>query len=174
MPRRGKAKSVRAVERPAARVRWGLRLSVTGLIACLVTLPLAVLPIPTVSGATPTPTWTQLDPATSPSARSGAAMAYDASTGQLVLFGGSTSSSSLVNDTWTWNGATWTQLTPATSPSARYGAAMAYDASTGQLVLFGGGNASGVLADTWTWNGTTWTEQPSHQSVRPRWRRHGL
>ncbi len=149
---------MRAAGKSGIRIRTGLRLSASGLIACLATLSIAELPIATATGATPTPTWTQLDPATSPSARSGAAMAYDAGTGQLVLFGGSTSSSSFVNDTWTWNGTTWTQLNPATSPSARDGAAMAYDASTGQLVLFGGADTSGVLSDTWTWNGTTWTQ----------------
>lgn len=39
---------------------------------------------------TPLPSWTQQFPATSPSPRYGAAMAYDASTDQLVLFGGAT------------------------------------------------------------------------------------
>jgi hypothetical protein len=102
--------------------------------------------------------WTQQSPATSPPARAYAAMAYDASAGQLVLLGGE-GNSSLLADTWTWNGTNWTQQSPATSPPARFGAAMAYDASTGQLVLFGGDSSSGRLADTWTWNGTNWTQQ---------------
>ena len=47
-------------------------------------------------------------------------MAYDAATGQLVLFGGFDQQHGAdLNDTWTWNGTTWTQLSPATSPPAR-------------------------------------------------------
>jgi Kelch motif/NHL repeat len=101
--------------------------------------------------------WTQQSPATSPPARYGASMAYDASNGQVVLFGGY--GSGYLGDTWTWNGTTWTQQSPATSPPARYGASMAYDASNGQVVLFGGYSSSGFQGDTWTWNGTTWTQQ---------------
>jgi hypothetical protein len=93
-------------------------------------------------------------------------MAYDASTGQLVLFGGG--NSGLLNDTWTWNGTNWTQQFPAASPAPRYYAAMAYDASNGQVVLFGGA-ASGILGDTWAWNGATWTQQFSATSPAPRY-----
>src|SRR5580658_10471371 len=50
------------------------------------------------------PTWRQLSPATSPSPRRGATMAYDSAQGQVVLFGGIGSSSGFQNDTWTWNG----------------------------------------------------------------------
>ena len=84
-------------------------------------------------------------------------MAYDAATGQVVLFGGTNGSN--LGDTWTYNGTTWTQQSPATSPSARSESTMAYDAATGQVVLFGGNNGSGYLNDTWTYNGTTWTQQ---------------
>ena len=108
-----------------------------------------------------TSTWTQLSPIASPPARANAMMAYDAATGQIVLFGGDVNSTQL-GDTWTFNGTTWTQLSPAKSPSARSDAMMAYDAATGQVVLFGGLNSRfGPLNDTWTFNGTTstWTQQ---------------
>jgi Galactose oxidase, central domain len=103
-------------------------------------------------------TWTQLNPTTSPSARYGASMAYDPSTGQMVLFGGIDNVGDSGDDTWTWNGTTWTQLNPATSPAGRYYASMAYDADSSQLVLFGGTTRSGPFSDTWTWNGSTWTQ----------------
>jgi hypothetical protein len=94
-----------------------------------------------------------------------ASMAYDAATGQLVLFGVAGG----ISQTWVWNGATWTQMSPPTSPSARGFASMSYDAATQQLVLFGGEPTSGfisVLADTWVWNGTTWTlQKPVHSPV---------
>ena len=84
----------------------------------------------------------------SPSARSGAAMAYDAATGTVVLFGGVKDSGGTLADTWTWDGTTWTQQHPATSPPARYDAAMAYDAATGTVVLFGGGGAAPACSVT--------------------------
>jgi len=92
-------------------------------------------------------TWTRIDPATSPSARTWASMAYDESHEQLILFSGYLAD----NATWTWDGTTWTKLAPTTSPPARYHAAMAYDPNAGGLLLYGGigRNATGL------WNGTT-------------------
>jgi hypothetical protein len=45
-------------------------------------------------------TWTQQHPAASPSARNASSMAYDAATGNVVLFGGYRNG--YVSDTWTW------------------------------------------------------------------------
>jgi hypothetical protein len=96
-------------------------------------------------------TWTKQAPAASPPGRDSAAMAYDAATSSVVLFGGT----NLLGDTWTWNGTTWTKRTPANSPSPRDLAPMAYDAATGNVVLFGGtalvGSKVETLHDTWTW-----------------------
>jgi hypothetical protein len=47
-------------------------------------------------------TWTKQTPATSPSARYGASMAYDAATGTIVLFGGETGYRKDFGNTWTW------------------------------------------------------------------------
>jgi hypothetical protein len=101
-------------------------------------------------------TWTQQHPASHPPALWAGAMAYDAATSHVVLFGGihGVSSNTLQSATWTWNGSTWTRQHPASHPSARYGDTMAYDAATGTVVLFGGAGASGSdrpLADTWIW-----------------------
>ena len=107
-----------------------------------------------------TKTWTQQNPAASPSARA-APMAYDTATQTAVLFGGNGNGSECFTDTWTWNGTTWVQQFPASAPSARAGASMVYDATLGEIVLFGG-DANNIwedsLNDTWTWNGTNWTE----------------
>src|ERR1022692_866200 len=48
-------------------------------------------------------TWAHLTPAASPPARYGASLAYDPGTSQLVLFGGVSTSSGTVGDTWTWD-----------------------------------------------------------------------
>jgi hypothetical protein len=105
-------------------------------------------------------TWTQQSPASSPPARYGASMAYDAATGDIVLFGGLSGSGDMA-DTWTWDGSTWTEQVPKTSPPARSTASMTYDAETETVVLFGGLANRALLSDTWTWNGVTWTQQSS-------------
>src|SRR5271170_4793952 len=140
--------------------RWEkLRHAQLGLCLIIASATFAVLvPGPEAGATTPPPTWEQLSPATSPSARAETSMAYDPGTGQLVLFGGNVEGNVGGNDTWTWNGTTWTKLSPATSPPDRYYTSMAYDPGTGQLVLFGGQGSGGPLNDTWTWNGTTWTK----------------
>jgi hypothetical protein len=111
---------------------------------------------PAVASASPQQAldWTKQAPATHPSARYDAAMAYDAATSTVVLFGGfnGSGSSPYFSDTWTWNGTTWTKQAPATRPQVRSASVMAYHAATGTVVLFGGlaSNAS-KLGDTWTW-----------------------
>jgi len=107
--------------------------------------------------------WTKLTPASSPSARWGARMAYDPATGLTYLFGGYTGKTYL-NDTWKWDGANWTKLSPATSPSIRLDSAIAFNAAANTVVLFGGSQGNTYFADTWSWNGTTWlslTPSPS-------------
>jgi len=108
--------------------------------------------------------WTRQSPATAPSARQGPGMAYDPTTGTVVLFGGGNSGDDKLGDTWTWDGDTWTQQFPPVSPRPREWdfPGMAYDAAAGTVVLFGGlGAGNQPLADTWEWNGTTkaWTQR---------------
>jgi Galactose oxidase, central domain len=104
-----------------------------------------------VTGSSSGLTWTKQHPAAHPSARSGAAVAYDAATGTVVLFGGA-GSQGVLGDTWVWDGSTWAKQHPAASPPARSDTAMAYDAATGTVVLFGGFKpASPALGSTWIW-----------------------
>jgi hypothetical protein len=79
-------------------------------------------------------------------------MTYDAARQRVVLFGGD-SGSSLLSDTWEWDGTNWTRRTPAVSPYARDGHAMAYDAARQRVVLFG---STGPLTDVWEWDGGSW------------------
>jgi hypothetical protein len=78
-----------------------------------------------------------------PSARSGAAMAYDAATQSIVLFGGQNRSRNLA-DTWIWDGSAWTQAHPATSPPALNDAQLTYDPVTRDVILVGTSEPSGV------------------------------
>ncbi len=95
-----------------------------------------------------------MQPAVSPPARYGHAMAYDAVSQKVVLFGGYGDYGS-ENDTWTWDGVNWTELVSPVSPLARSGHAMAFDALRGQIVLFGGAHTDGIptwFSDTWVWD----------------------
>lgn len=105
--------------------------------------------------------WVQQSPATFPTTRVRASMAYDPLHLQTVLFGGADALGSTVyGDTWLWDGNTWSPTTPANSPSARRMSAMAYDATRQQEVLFGGEDATNALTgDTWVWDGSNWTQK---------------
>jgi hypothetical protein len=99
--------------------------------------------------------WTHLSPTSSPSVRENAAMEFDPATGQTVLFGGEVGTT-VLGDTWVWNGSSWQQVFTSTAPSARAGAAMAYDPALGKLFLFGGTNGTKYFDDLWWWNGSNW------------------
>jgi len=100
--------------------------------------------------------WTQITPPTSPPARRGVGMAYDASRGRVVAFGGRNGSH--WNDTWEYDGATWTEASPATSPSIRAHVGMTYDPIGERVVLFGGrtGSSTSSSNETWAYDGSTW------------------
>lgn len=121
--------------------------------------------------------WGRLDPTDpeldgDPSPRRDHAMAYDTVGRRLVLFGG-LDSSSLVADTWIWNGESWRRLSQndleeGQSPDARYFHAMAYDTIRGRIVLFGGVGSSGALDDTWELSGRRWQLMPLSEPARDR------
>jgi hypothetical protein len=111
----------------------------------------------------------------SPPARFRIGADYDQATGQLVLFGGSSSAGSF-NDTWTWTGTIWSQTSDSgssgctnacpQSPSARSGPSVAFDPASGQLVLFGGSGTS-TLNDTWDWDYSALVLTPTSVSWSP-------
>ncbi len=112
--------------------------------------------------------WALTSSANRPSPRSGHAMLYDATRGQVVMFGGGDESGYL-NDTWVWDGTNWIQKSPLTKPSPRSGHAMVYDVARGQVVMFGGSDQSGFLNnDTWVWDGTNWIQKSPANSPTPR------
>ena len=95
---------------------------------------------------------------TGPTARSGAAGAFDVLRGVTVLFGGETAAGP-TDETWTYDGA-WHRAEGA-GPPARTGHAMAYDEARHCVVLFGGtGTGGAALEDTWEWLGGWITAPP--------------
>jgi hypothetical protein len=92
-----------------------------------------------------------------PRARGGHAMAFDAARQRVVLFGGDSVGTTLLGDTWTWDGENWTEVQDI-GPSTRCFHAVAYDSARARVVLFGGESATGTLADTWEWDGSDWAQ----------------
>lgn len=135
--------------------------------------------------------WTRAAASGGPMGRTAAAAAYDAATGEIVVFGGihevenadHTFQVDAYDDTWAWSGSGWTQLDPAASPPAnryRYWEA-GYDAATRSVILYSPSadmvqpedpvacvtntsNGYTCPPQTWLWNGNTWTRlRPAHQ-----------
>jgi hypothetical protein len=102
--------------------------------------------------------WVERTPATlAPAARGGHAMAYDAESRRIVVFGGNVFAPR--QDLWEWDGSAWTDATPAAArPAAREGHALAWDAARRRIVLFGG-RAGDPLGDTWEWDGRRWVDR---------------
>ncbi len=107
-----------------------------------------------------TNTWTNLEPATAPTARTYGAMAYDEQSDRIILFGGILEGTSVAADTWAYdyNTNTWEEMSPASHPSPRFQATMAYNSAADRMILYGGVNPA-VLQDTWAYHyeSDTWT-----------------
>src|SRR5262249_11709901 len=113
--------------------------------------------------------WSQIHTAVAPPARISHALAYDLVRGRTLLFGGISTTSVLLADTWEFDGANWAQVATTGSPAPRSAPALAHDLLLGRTVLFGGyGNPGLRLADTWVFDGTSWTAVISAVSPSPR------
>lgn len=116
-------------------------------------------------------TWTErtpVSPALSPSARSGAAMAYNPTRQVIQLFGGQAADGTLFDDLWEWDGIQWTKVTVSNPPEKRTAATLAADPATGNMLLYGGVGATSVLGDTWLWTGTGWQQHGGAGPLPPR------
>ena len=121
--------------------------------------------------------WWDVQAPRGPVPRAGAAVAYDAGSGVVVLFGGAVGSCSYpactdhLDDTWVYDPVanTWEERSPAISPPARHGHTMAYDAQSDRVVLFGGDTGSAWLGDTWAYDADTdtWVEVPTEEAPWP-------
>lgn len=103
-----------------------------------------------------------------PSARSGAAMTYDAARRVVLLFGGMNRDGQgqpvYPDDLWSWDGSSWRTLEPPAGsprPPGRDAAVMVFDEARGRAVLIGGrredtGLDGDAATDVWEWDGRTW------------------
>jgi len=90
-----------------------------------------------------------------PSARAGAAMAYDPTLQALVLFGGNArcgSTNCTESDSWTYGAGTWTNVTSSFGgvvPAGRVGGSLTWDPALGELLLTGGTTSpAGALSNS--------------------------
>ena len=108
--------------------------------------------------------WTNITSrqAHSPAGRYAAAMTYDDSDHEVVLFGGYEYMPNVyLGDTWVFSKGQWTNVTATagTAPSPRWRANMAYDAKDGYVVLYGGTPSNGTpMSDTWEFHSGKWTQ----------------
>lgn len=114
--------------------------------------------------------WTVHTPDVGPGPREGAGLAFDALSGQMLLFGGSVGADPQ-GDTWTWDGSAWS-LVAETGPRPRFVSLMSEDRATDGIVLHGGhwvdGNDGGFLSDTWVWDDGAWQEAAAGDGPGPR------
>jgi hypothetical protein len=113
-----------------------------------------------------------------PTARWGAALAYDSVDQYLVLFGGCGTVPirgnlslcySVLGDTWTFNGG-WTDLGVLTGgPSARFGASAAPGTSAYGVYLVDGFSTHGPISDEWEFVNHVWNRLSVVPPFSPRW-----
>ena len=102
-----------------------------------------------------------------------ASTAYDAASGQVILFGGEGNDS---GNTFIWNGSAWSMESTVNGPLPRYGAAMAYDASNQTVVMFGGRipcsactSGYALSGSTWVWSGNSWSKVAATSGPSPQY-----
>jgi hypothetical protein len=99
--------------------------------------------------------------APSPAGRTAAALVYDVTRKEMLLWGGIASDGkTFPNDLWAWNGSSWRQLVPrdGVAPLGRSHHNLVYDEARRRVVLIGGRRGPGKLGDTWEWDGARWHE----------------
>ncbi len=118
---------------------------------------------------TNTNTWTNVNPPVRPQGRRNHAMAYDAESDRVILFGG-TMRGSVHQDTWSYdfNANTWTAMAPDPRLAARRMHAMTYDSQADRVIVFGGTASNKVFWTNETWaydrNRNQWTNITSVRS----------
>jgi N-acetylneuraminic acid mutarotase len=111
-------------------------------------------------------------------------MAYDPTSGKVILFGGD-DGEDFLDDTWSYDLGTntWTELKPAGPvPPARRWHSLVYDPLGGRVILFGGEHWDGSsqeytrLNDTWAYDpaANTWTELKPAGPVPPARHLHSM
>ena len=115
--------------------------------------------------------WQQLQARDAPAPRDLVSVAYDATNGELVMFGGVGYYGEPPPGTWAWDGTTWRHAQPSTPPLNSQSTCMAFD---GTRVLFYRGfdftaGPEPLVDTTYAWDGTEWTSLMPPTSPPPRY-----
>lgn len=105
-----------------------------------------------------------------PSGRGAHGLAFDSSSGRILLHGGWDGEATR-GDLWAWEGGEWTLLDDDGPP--RLHAAMGFDPRDEALVVFGGFGEAGRENSTWTWRAGRWTAVP-HRGPEARAEHEGV
>jgi hypothetical protein len=114
--------------------------------------------------------WTELDGGTGPAGRSSTAAAFDTTKGEMIVYGGNSSTSGLtftpLGDTWAFDvkAGAWRQIATSGDPAKRLFHAAAIDPEGRRFFVYGGGGADAFTgpfyADLWSLDleSGAWTE----------------
>jgi len=113
--------------------------------------------------------WTQSTAFVEPGVRYRAATAYDPIRKKVVLFGGQTSSTTMLNDTWEWDGRSWAPVTIASPPAIRAGHGLDFDTSQAiqSVRLYGADNPTSTFTAVFRYNGAAWPAGFARSHVSP-------
>ncbi len=99
--------------------------------------------------------WTLITASSGPGYRSGHAMAWDASSGSILMFGGEIPGNARTADNWRYSASTHTWAALASGgPTPRSLHAMAAQPYCGRILLYGGQSDAGPQADLWEYDGS--------------------
>jgi N-acetylneuraminic acid mutarotase len=108
-----------------------------------------------------TNTWAELKPeGAAPPARAVHSAVWDATGGQMLIFGGAPNTSSAFDDLWSYTPATnrWTELKPAgVAPSPRSRHSAVWDPASRQMIVFGGYSTSDLTNSTGAYTNELWS-----------------
>ncbi len=112
--------------------------------------------------------WENLTGPVAPSPRLTPMMAYDPSTGGVLLFGGGTgpASSDCATDTWLYTASGWQELYPSTVPGCAE-TGMDFDGNLGHVLLVASASGTDLSAQenvSWEFAGGSWTVLPATSS----------
>ena len=115
-----------------------------------------------------TPDWVLRPPLTTqPTPRIYSDMAFEASTGRMVL-GPGQGPFGLQNDTWTFDGSTWTNHGASATVTPRTQPAICYAPGIGTMLFGGGVYPTTYHNDTWRFFGTQWLNTVVYGAPPPR------
>ncbi len=101
----------------------------------------------------------------------GTTLAWDASRGRVVAFGGYDGATSVTDEMLAFDGNAWTPILQSARAPRRMFHSLVYDTHRDRLVLFGGqGSYTGtpLLDDTWEFDGAGWVQVSTTSSPSPR------